>query len=87
MAATSAPTPAAAVRPANPPGGLAEAVHNIQQQQLLALLLDGAYAGDLDALGTSGGKAKKGGGAKGAGGKGCGGKGPNSTAGINGGCW
>ena len=65
MAAMSAPAPAAAARPAEPPSGLAEAVRNIQQQ-LLALLPDGAYAGDLDALGKGGGKGKKGVGAKGA---------------------
>ena len=76
MAAMSAPT-----RSSDPINQLAEVVQNMQQQ-LQAFWPD---AGDLDALGKTGSKGKKGGGAKGFGGKGKGEKGQNGA--FNGSCW
>ena len=76
MAAMSAPTSSS-----DPINQLAEVVWNMQQK----LQAFWPYAGDLDALGKTGYKGKKGGGAKGFGGKGIGERGPNGA--INGSCW
>ena len=76
MAAMSAPTSSS-----DPINQLAEVVPDMQQK-LQTFWPD---AGDLDALGKTGYKGKKGGGEKGSGGKGKGEKGPNGA--INGSCW